>query len=115
MGARSKMTYRAKLQRAPIITNAYNEETLGDYADLATVPCLWWAGIGRGEFVTVDREGLARQSLALVPANTDVMNKDRIASIEDRRGNVISAGPWEITNLIPRPAEHSILLFLERV
>jgi hypothetical protein len=110
---RQMLVHRCTTQRRESTTDDYNMPTYPEAEDYLTdEPCLWEANTGRGELSSVDREQIAKQSNLTVEWDSDIVESDIIVDIVDLRGNVISAGPWEIKAITLVPSLRTKVLLL---
>ncbi|MCQ4575415.1 MAG: head-tail adaptor protein [Candidatus Brocadiales bacterium] len=99
MGARSRMTLRADVERNQETgVDGTNQPLKPDWQALATVAC-WVYSKARREVVDGKKVAVVEDLRAMVPLSTDITEKDKIAQIIDRSGNVIYAGPLGIESV----------------
>lgn len=119
MLTRPFLIHRCTVQRRAAGTeDPYGNPTVEPFANhLTNQPCLWWADVGRGtggEQYATERDTIIDRSRMLMPNGADITEADQIIDIRDRRGNVITAGPWNIVLVTYRPSQGGKLLMLER-
>lgn len=87
---RRTMTMRATVERdTKTDTDAYGGRAAPTWTTLhASLPCRVWA-VSEREVQDGDRQMVVASQKMAVPKGTDITERDRIASIKDRRGNTI--------------------------
>ncbi len=96
MSARGRMTMRAVVERDTASgTDAYGHPVKPSFTALATLPCFVWSK-QRREVVDGIKTAIIEDLRALFPLGADVVAGDEIASIDDRRGNELLAGRFQI-------------------
>lgn len=107
------MTMRAVVERAaPAAANGWNLDPAPTWqTHLAELPCRLWYANG-GETIDGDKTAVIEGWRMIVPAGTDIAESDRIASVVDRRGRTIHAGPLNIET-VGRRADHVPLTLQE--
>lgn len=91
--ARMLMSMRAVIERNSTATSdAYGQPEAPAWAILATVACRVWS---RTRAVVEDGRKIAHveEIRCAMASGTDVTENDRLASVQDRQGNVLWAGP----------------------
>lgn len=105
---------RAVIERDTAVgTDGYNQQTKPNWQPhLSDVPCFAWTKRG---FAIVDgeKQAVMIEMMMMVPNGTDVTDKDRIASVKDRRGTIQFQGPLAIHAVLPK--QHHQQLLLKRV
>lgn len=106
---RARMTHRAMIQRDMALpenggtVDALNQAGLPDWSTVISedgVPC-WLrtesgsVAVSASEFVTVERLEI------LLPLSAAVRKEDRVATVRDRQGTTILAGPMRIVAVLP--------------
>ena len=84
---------------------------------LSDLPCRVWYGSGSGgsaerEIFDGNKIVTTEDRTLIVPLGTDVTELDRVASIEDRAGSEIFAGPSKIESL-GRRSDHLVIRLAE--
>lgn len=94
--ARGRMTMRAVVNRLTATGTNPDRHPTGTRADLVdAVPC--WLYSEQEQEYRGDEVNVARELLRLlVPVAGDVTEQDEITRVEDRRGEVIAAGPFKV-------------------
>jgi len=93
----SKMRHRAEIERdGATVSTDWNTPPVASWAShLIGVKCFVWAKPTR-EVVDENKTVVIDNLRCVMPLGTDVTERDRIASIKDRRGVTILAGPLRI-------------------
>ena len=91
------MRHRADIERDGASTpTGWNSDPVPSFAaHLANVKCFAWS-TGRREVVDSDKTAVIEDLRCIMPLETDVTERDRVASITDRRGTTLYAGPLRI-------------------
>jgi hypothetical protein len=90
------MTLRMALERNTATgTDAHNQPVVASYSPHVTIPCLAWETMNRHR-VEGGESAMVEDFRAIVPDGSDVTERDRVASIADRRGVVKFPGPIRI-------------------
>ena len=107
------MTMRATVERdQATATDQWGQPVKPDFAVIATLPCYAWSK-QRRELIDADRSAVLEDIRAVFPKDADLNEQDRIAKIENRRGDVIFAGPLVVTSVVRRAERHKKVM-LER-
>lgn len=96
--AGSRMVHRCQLQRDANagIADSPNFQNLG-----AAVPCYLWTSAGR-EAESTGQVTVVEDLRALIPLGTDITVTDRIATVVDRLGQTVDAGPLTVEAVLRR-------------
>lgn len=78
---------------------------------LASLPCRTWFEAD-AEVIDGDKSAVIEARKIIVPLGTDVTEKDRVAEVKDRLGNVIFTGPAGV-RAVGRRADHLELTVME--
>lgn len=95
------MAQRCAIERRAVGSDGGGGQTETWAAHLTNLPCRTWFETGR-EKVIGDRITVTAQQCVIVPIGTDVTAADRLASIADRLGQVVLAGPEDIATVAHR-------------
>jgi head-tail adaptor len=101
VNARSQMRMRCTIERSADVSDTGGGWTQGWTTVASGVPCHWWAVAGQ-EIVVGDQVVRGATDRMIVPLNTDVSARDRVATVTDRNGNQIVAGPVLIDAVLRR-------------
>ncbi len=113
MSARGRMTMRADVERNTASgTDAHGHPVAPVFAAHETIPCFVWFNSSR-DVVDGDKQAIIKDARAMFPLKADVTEADEIASIKDRKGNVIIAGRFSIDAIEPK--HDHVEALLERV
>ena len=113
MSARGRMTMRAVVERNTASgTDAHGHPVKPAFTTLATLPCFVWSK-QRRDVVDGSKTAMIEDLRALFPLGADVVAGDEIARINDRRGDQLLAGRFQIETT-QRKHDH-IEAALERV
>jgi hypothetical protein len=114
MSIRQRMVHRALVERATYTTDAYGQPVPTWATQVASQPCYFWepSSSQRGEQMGERNADIYSHRL-VVPQGTDITEEDRVNGVTDRRGTVITAALFNITQVVRKP-DH-LLLVLEVV
>lgn len=107
------MAHRCTIERASAGTDAWGNPAIPGWAvHLASLPCRAWYASGR-EVIDGGKSAVIEDRRMIVPRDTDVKEEDRVASVVNRKGEAIFAGPMRI-EAVGRRRDH-LALHLEAV
>lgn len=111
MSARSSMTMRAVVERDQASGRSpYNTPAKPDWQVLHTaLPCRLWVHL-TNEVPEDHRAARVEDVRCIVPLKSDIRRGDRIVRVEDRRGQVLFVGPFDVEDSIRRPDHLELLL-----
>lgn len=104
------MVHRASLQRNTTTdTDRFGQPAAPSWSTVETVACRAWNT--RRDAVRDGAKVVTVQSLrAAFPSSADVREGDRLASITDRRGTVLHAGPLQVEQIVWQPTHLEVHL-----
>lgn len=101
MSARNAMTHRALVQRDTSTgTDDYGQPNIPSWITFHTaLACHYWTKTER-EVIDGQKTAVIAKHRLLVPAGTDIKERDRVASIRDRSGNTLVGNTMLIRSVI---------------
>jgi len=105
------MKMRAQFERDGATgVDGYNNPVTPVFANhLQPIPCYVWTS-SRPEIIDGVKTAMVEDIRAIIPKGIDVTEKDRVASIRDRRGSVLYSGPILIESVIRQDAHLELKL-----
>lgn len=102
------LVHRCQINRRTATgTDEQGTTIYGPYAPLVSnVPCLLYQETGPGETITPERASIVRGWFLMLAATQDITTDDTISNVVNVMGEVIAAGPVNITQ-VARGDDHT--------
>lgn len=113
----STLTQRALIERDEASADKWGAETKSERKVIAQVPCLFSPFVEQSRSRSAERADPVRTiaeipALLIIPAGTDVTDRDWIKEVLDAKGNRLVEGPFRVVGVVPY--EDHMELALER-
>lgn len=115
MSTRSWMVHRATIERnGNLAPDAYGQpDAPAWYPHLTQQACYFWQPSTQWGEQMGERNADIYAHRMIVPKGTDVTEEDRVNGVADRKGSEITAGVFDIKQVVRKP--NHLLLVLEAV
>lgn len=115
MSIRQRMVHRATIERdGNLVADAYGQPDAPVwYAHVTGQACYFWEPSAQRGEIAGERNADIYAHRLLLPLGVDITEEDRINGVRDRRGQMITAAVFNITQIVRKP-DH-LLLVLEVV